>query len=384
MQAFCFNSVPSITVEWGGARHLGEFIDRYYDERRVLIVTDESLHKSGILEPAKISLESNGFKVVVFDQVVTNPTEVMALDCANKARAAGVNIVIGFGGGSSMDVAKITAVLLASDQKLKDIYGQDNITSKRLPLVQIPTTAGPGSEATNISVLTVGAATRMGVVAQQLFADRVLLDGELTIGLARDQTAATGIDAMVHAIEAYTGKIKKNPVSDAFACEGLKLLADNIVSTYEDGNNKDAREAMLLGAHMAGQAFANSPVGAVHALAHPLCSHYHLPHSLANTLMLVPVLRFNQQAAEKYYAELANMLGVGGQETIAQQSEAFITFIETIIQRTGVPRHLADVGVAYDSLPVLATDAVKQTRLLVNNPINVTETDALELYRQAY
>ena len=365
MQTFCFDAVPSITVKWGGARELGEFVEQNFDERKVLIVTDGGLHKAGVLEPAKASLEKAGFKVVIFDKVVADPPEEIVLECVDKAKAAGVDIVIGLGGGSSMDVAKLSAVLVQSNQKLQDLYGIGKVKGKRLPLIQIPTTAGTGSESTNITILTTGETTKMGIVSQQLYADKVLLDGELTIDLPKIQTAATGIDAMVHAIEAYTGKIKKNPLSDAFAREALRLLSANIVRACNDGHDKEARQAMLLGANLAGQAFANSPVGAVHALAYPLGGHYHLPHGLTNALMLGPVLRFNMKGAANLYAELGDVVGTHAKGTEIERSKAFVEFMEKLMRETGAPRHLKEVGVTDNSLAMLATDAMKQTRLLV-------------------
>lgn len=384
MQSFCFDAVPSITVKWGGARELGEFVKQSFDERKVLIVTDGGLHKAGVLAPAIKSLEKSGFNVVIFDKVVADPPEEIVLECVENAKSAGVDIVIGLGGGSSMDVAKLAAVLIQSDQKLQDLYGIGKVKGKRLPLIQIPTTAGTGSESTNITILTTGETTKMGIVSQQLYADKVLLDGELTVDLPHIQTAATGIDAMVHAIEAYTGKIKKNPLSDAFAREALRLLSANIVRACKDGHDKEARQAMLLGANLAGQAFANSPVGAVHALAYPLGGHYHLPHGLTNALMLGPVLRFNMKGAANLYAELGDVVGTHAKGTEIERSKAFVEFMEKLMRETGAPRHLKEVGVTDNSLAMLATDAMKQTRLLVNNPVEVTEADALELYRQAF
>uniref|UniRef100_UPI003EBB1E82 iron-containing alcohol dehydrogenase n=1 Tax=Falsirhodobacter sp. 1013 TaxID=3417566 RepID=UPI003EBB1E82 len=255
---------------------------------------------------------------------------------------------------------------------------------RRLPLVQVPTTAGTGSEVTNITILTTGETTKMGVVSRQLYADRVLLDAELTTGLPALHTAATGIDAMVHAIEAYTSQHKKNPLSDAFAREALKLLSANLLAACENGNDRTAREAMLLGANLAGQAFSNSPVAAVHALAYPLGGHYHVPHGLSNALMLGPVLRFNMKAAAPLYAELADVLLGPSDEGIQARSVAFVDHMQSLMDRSGAPRRLRDVGVTEDSLPMLAADAMKQTRLLGNNPVPVTEACALALYTEAF
>ena len=192
-----------------------------------------------------------------------------------------------------------------SDQALADIYGIGNVTGKRLPLVQVPTTAGTGSEVTNIAIVTTGATTKMGVVAPQLYADLAILDAALTLGLPPIVTAATGIDAMVHAIEAYTSKHKKNPLSDALAREALSLLSSNLIRACEQGDNLEVRQAMLLGACLAGQAFSTAPAAAVHALAYPIGGIFHVPHGLSNSLVLPHVLRFNLPNAAKLYAELA-------------------------------------------------------------------------------
>ncbi|MHC5308244.1 iron-containing alcohol dehydrogenase [Bartonella sp. LJL80] len=384
MQGFVFDAVPSINVEWGGVRRLGELIAGWYEERNLLLVTDKGLHSAGVLEPAKASLAAAGFNVTIFDQVVADPPEKIVMDCVEQAKAAGVDIVVGIGGGSSMDVAKLSAVLVISQQNLQELYGIGKVKGRRLPLIQIPTTAGTGSEATNITILTTGETTKMGVVSSQLYADKAVLDAELTIGLPAIHTAATGIDAMVHAIEAYTSRVKKNPLSDVFAREALRLLSANIVEACKNGHNRHAREAMLLGANLAGQAFANSPVAAVHALAYPLGGHYHIAHGLSNALMLGPVLRFNMRGAASLYAELGDVVGTGVTGSVEKRSEAFVNFMDELMTETGAPRHLKDVGVTDNSLALLASDAMKQTRLLVNNPVEVTDADALELYRQAF
>ncbi|MGA5722360.1 alcohol dehydrogenase, partial [Ralstonia thomasii] len=240
-------------------------------------------------------------------------------------------------------------------------------------------------EVTNISIVSVGETTKMGIVAPQLYADRVILDAELTVGLPRQHTAATGIDAMVHAIEAYTSKHKKNAISDALAREALRLLSANLLAACENGNDRRAREAMLLGATLAGQAFANAPVAAVHALAYPLGGHFHIPHGLSNALMLGPVLRFNAAAAAAQYAELAGALGIGEADRDDDaRTAAFIAFMEDLMDRSGAPRRLRDAGVTRESLAMLAADAMQQQRLLQNNPIDVQQADALRLYEQAY
>ena len=381
---FSFDSPGSICIDWGGARRIGELLSGWFAERTLLIVTDRFLHESGALDPALASLAASGFSVTVFDEVVADPPEAVLMACVEQGKAAGADLVMGLGGGSSMDIAKLAAVLLVSAQELSDLYGIGKIRGERTPLVQVPTTAGTGSEMTNITILTTGETTKMGIVGHQLYADRVLLDAELTVGLPAVQTAATGIDAMVHAIEAFTSRHRKNPLSDVFAREAMRLMAPNLVTACTEPDNRAAREAMLLGAALAGQAFANSPVAAVHALAYPLGGHYHLPHGLTNALMLGPVLRYNMRAAAPLYAELADVVLGASEEGVQSRAAGFVTFMEDLMDRSGAPRRLRDCEVSEDSLPALARDAMLQTRLLVNNPVEVTEADALALYREAF
>lgn len=381
---FTFDTVASIVTEWGAARRLGEILGSWTESRNLLIVTDKFLHTAGLLEPAKASLQAAGFTISVFDDVVADPPESVLYQCVDQAKAANANIVLGLGGGSSMDIAKLAAVLITSSQPLSELYGIGKVKGSRVPLVQIPTTAGTGSEVTNITILTTGETTKMGVVASQLYADKVILDAELTIGLPPLITAATGIDAMVHAIEAYTSRQRKNPISDALAREALRLLSGNLIAACEDGKNRLAREAMLLGATLAGQAFANAPVAAVHALAYPLGGHYHIPHGLSNALMLGPVLRFNLSAAAPLYAELGDVLLGPSNATVTSRASRFVEFMENLMNRSGAPRRLRDVKVTEDSLALLASDAMKQERLLQNNPVVLREADALALYKAAF
>ncbi|MDR3493746.1 MAG: iron-containing alcohol dehydrogenase [Ancalomicrobiaceae bacterium] len=381
---FAFRAVPTIEVCWEGARRLGEIVADRFNARKPLIVTDPGLVKAGLIAPIAASMKSAGLDVLVFDNIVPDPPETAIHDALSAARTHGADIVVGLGGGSSLDVAKVVAVQLGTGQPLAEMYGIGKVKGARLPLLLVPTTAGTGSEVTNISIITTGESTKMDVVSPQLYADLVVLDAQLTIGLPKLHTAATGIDAMVHAIEAYTGQAKKNPLSDLFAREALRLLTGNLIAACRDGSNRDAREAMLLGATLAGQAFANSPVAAVHALAYPLGGHYHVPHGLSNALMLAPVLRFNAKAAARLYAELADALALPGSGTAETRASALIVHMEKLIADSGVPRRLSDVGVTRESLPMLAADAMKQTRLLVNNPIEVREQDALALYGEAF
>ncbi|WP_454757668.1 iron-containing alcohol dehydrogenase [Cupriavidus campinensis] len=385
MNPFRFQTVPTVIVEFGAARRLGALLRESFPQaRRLCVVTDGFLAKSGLLAPALEDLAKHDWQVTVIDDVIADPPEHIVLDATERARQADAEVVLGLGGGSSMDVAKLIAVLLPATQALKDMYGVKKVTGARLPLVQMPTTAGTGSEVTAVSIVTTGETTKMGVVAPQLFADLAILDAELTLGLPRAATAATGIDAMVHAIEAYTSAHLKNPVSDMLAIRALDLLSRNLMLACDNGNDRNAREAMLLGAMFAGQAFANSPVAAVHALAYPIGGIFHVPHGLSNALVLPHVMKFNADAASKRYAELTDVVLPGTTGSCETKTAALIAHIEGLVLATGIPRTLREVGVKEGDLNRLASDAMLQTRLLVNNPREVSEADALGIYRAAF
>ncbi|CAH2899094.1 MAG: Alcohol dehydrogenase [uncultured Paraburkholderia sp.] len=384
--AFRFQTVPTLIVEFGAARRLGALLRAQFPAlERLCVVTDGFLHKSGLLDPALADLAAHGWNATVIDDVIADPPEHIVLEATARARSAGAEIVLGLGGGSSMDVAKLIAALAPQQQQqLSEMYGVNKVTVQRLPLVQMPTTAGTGSEVTAVSIVTVGEARKMGVVAPQLIADLAILDAELTLGLPVAATAATGIDAMVHAIEAYTSAHLKNPVSDMLAIKALELLSRNLLPACENDNNRDAREAMLLGATFAGQAFANSPVAAVHALAYPIGGIYHVPHGLSNALVLPHVLRLNADSAADLYAELADVVVPGTTGSARDKTQALIEKLERMIAETAIPARLRDVGIEREGLGRMASDAMLQTRLLVNNPRPVSEADALAIYNAAF
>jgi alcohol dehydrogenase len=384
MTDFAFSTVAHIVSELGASKRLGEHIAHSFpDARRALLVTDPGFLRTGLVDAPATSLKAAGLAVEMYSQVMADPPEAVVLEAVAAARAFRADIVIGLGGGSSMDVAKLIAVLANSEQPISAIYGIGNVKGQRLPLVQIPTTAGTGSEVTNIAIVTTGATTKMGVVAPQLYADLALLDAELTVGLPPTVTAATGIDAMVHAIEAYTSKHKKNPLSDILARKALGLLSANLITVCEDGRNLVARQAMLLGALLAGQAFSNAPVAAVHALAYPIGGIFHVPHGLSNSLVLPHVLRFNAPDAAGLYAELAEIVVPAASGSVEARAEALAVAMQQIAIVTGIERTLQQVGITNADLDRLADDAMLQTRLLGNNPRTVTRDDARAIYAAA-
>ena len=385
MNHFKYSAVADVLVGPGTSDQLAD-LSKSLGIRRALIVTDPGIIKFGLLEAALKKFEANSIPVKIYSDVIADPPEAVVLDAVKTAQEFGCDGVIGFGGGSSMDVAKLLAVLIKGEQSLMDIYGVDSITGSRLPLIQIPTTAGTGSEATMVSIITTGETTKAGVVSRVLLADKIILDASLTIGLPAAVTAATGIDAMVHAIEAFTSKRLKNPLSDMLAREALRLMAGNIRVAVMEGSNLAAREAMLLGAMLAGQAFANAPVAAVHALAYPLGGNYHIPHGLSNALVLPHVLRFNGPEAATLYAELTQIilpsqsLPADPQQVTAILADYFLELAADL----GLPTRLEQMNIDQRDLPMLAEQAMLQQRLLINNPRAMSLSDALSIYRQAF
>lgn len=350
----------------------------------VLFVTDAAVLRLGLAEPALQALTAAGREPVVFDGVEADPSRATLEALVLAGREAKVASVIGFGGGSPMDVAKLAAYLLGSGDDLDAIWGVGMAKGVGLPLILVPTTAGTGSEATPVSIITLPGDEKRGVSSPALVAGHALLDPLLTLGLPGHITAATGMDAMVHAIEAYTSAHAKNPLSDMLARQALQLLAGSFLKVCEEPRDVPARSAMLLGAHLAGVAFANAPVGGVHALAYPLGGRFHVPHGLSNVLMLPHVLAFNMPSALPLYAELGVLidpaLASQGQQGRAQ---GLLNGLQRMCEAARMPRKLSEVGVTAGDLDMLAADAMLQQRLLRNNPRAIDEQDARRLYEAA-
>lgn len=385
LEPFSFSTAASIRFGFGAIADFPAAF-RLNSQSKVFIATDPGIVKANLLDKLLAPLQAAGIAPLIYDKVVADPPELIVQEAIELARSPGVNAVIGFGGGSSLDVAKLVAVLANGNERLQDIYGVNKVRGNRLRLALVPTTAGTGSEVTGIAVVTTGAAEKKGVASPVLLPDLALLDPELTLSLPPIVTAATGVDAMVHAIEAYTSiNANNNPISKMLARRALPLLAGSIRTAVGNGSNRAARGHMLLGAMIAGQAFANSPVAAVHALAYPLGGHFHLAHGITNALVLPHVLRFNTDACSDAYADLAvAAFPYLAEHPLNERVCAFISELVGLTKDVGVPRRLRDVGVEQSQLAMLADDAMKQTRLLVNNPKPLTRADALGIYEAAW
>ena len=381
MSQFQFQTAARIISGLGSIQELKQIIlENHY--RKLLIITDAGMVQHQLHLPIIEILERLNITYSIYSNIQADPPEHIVLDAAEFAKKEKVDAILGFGGGSSMDVAKIITLLAHPEQKqtIAEMYGVNNAKGPKLPLILVPTTAGTGSEVTPISIVTTGETTKTGIVSPHLYADIAILDANFTQGLPAHITAATGIDAMVHAIEAYTSKIKKNFYADMLAKNALRLLNDNLPKVFKDGTDLEARQNMLLGSMLAGQAFANAPVGAVHALAYPLGGHFHLSHGHTNALVLVEVLKFNAPYAKHLYAELMQWLDPRSNGSSDGLCDLFIDHMQNHLDQSGLVLKLQDLNLPQQSLETLAKDAMLQTRLLQNNPREMTEQAALEIY----
>ena len=385
MNPFQFQTVPNIISGLGSIQELKNVLTQQ-NYQKALIVTDAGIILHQLHQPILEILTQISLEYLIYSDIQADPPEHIVLEAVDFATQEQIDVIIGFGGGSSMDVAKIIALLAhpKQQQKLSEIYGVNQAKSPRLPLILIPTTAGTGSEVTPISIVTTGATTKMGVVAPILYADVAILDATFTQGLPAHITAATGIDAMVHAIEAYTSNVKKNFYADMLAQNALKLLNHNLTKVLKNGADLEARQNMLVGSMLAGQAFANAPVAAVHALAYPLGGHFHLSHGHTNALVLIEVLKFNAPKAKHHYAELMQLLDPRSTGCTDGLCDLFIDHMQNHLDQSGLTLKLKDLDIPEAKLPQLAKDAMLQTRLLQNNPREMTEQDALQIYQAIY
>ena len=392
---FEFRTAPAIVFGDGEAARLGEHAGALLGPR-ILVVTDPGVGALGLPDEALTSLRRNatgpvwGTEIVVHDDIGPDPTVAMVGRALARAREIEATGIVGFGGGSPLDVAKTVALLAGSDASLDACWGVNAAPGPRLPLALVPTTAGTGSEVTPVAILTVGdgegsegsdgrgtSVEKRGISSAHLLPDIAVLDPTLTYGLPPHTTAATGVDAMVHAIEAYASRnANNNPMSRAMAREALSLLSRHIEAAH--AGRREARAPMLLGSMMAGQAFANSPVAAVHALAYPLGGRFKVAHGLSNAVLLPHVLAFNAEepTASRAYDELAPLVGARG-------TDGFIDRLVDLSQSVGLGHGMAELGVGEDDLDMMADDAMQQTRLLVNNPREMSRADARAIYAAA-
>jgi len=353
--------------------------------KKVLIITDPGVIQAGLLEGVKTSLQAVGISFLIFDGVEPDPRIEVVEKSVQSARKEGIDLIVGFGGGSSLDIAKVTSIMITNSEKIDSLFGIDLVPNPGVPVILVPTTAGTGSEVTPIAILSdTKEKLKKGIVSAYLFPEVAIVDPKLTIGLPPSVTAFTGMDALTHAIESYYS-INATDLSDLLAFRAMELLSKNIRMAFAHGENLVARSNMMEGSLLAGIAFANAGVGAVHAFAYPLGGEFHLAHGLTNTLMLPYVMRYNILGCPHKFAQMAKAFGEkveGISELVG--AEIAVRFVERLSDDLRVPRRLRDVGIPEDAIPRLAEAAMKVTRLLANNPRKLTLEDAVAIYRSAY
>lgn len=373
---------PSTIISKNGCTYETETFKNLKLNDNVLLVTDATLVKLGIATQIKKAIEHSGSNVFLYDNVEPEPKVSTVRKLLEFSKSFEINSVIGLGGGSPMDIAKIAAILIKSPQQIESLYGVNNVKGSRLPLILIPTTSGTGSEATPVAVVTSDDGEKSPIVDAKLICDVVLLDASLTLGLPSKITAATGIDAMVHAIEAYTSGVRKNIISDQLAKKAFVLLFQNIKTATFDGTNAESRKNMLTGSLLAGLAFSNASVGAVHALSYPLGVNFKLPHGESNALVMIPVMRFNKKNVFPLYAELSRT--INSEINFKSDYEAathLINQLEVLIKDLKLNTRLSQFGIEEKDLDALTDGALLQERLLSYNFSKMTREDIYQVFK---
>ena len=358
---------------------------KQYDATSAIIITDTGISELGYVDIAQESLEQAGINVVIFDRVVADPPIEVVEEAIELARANRCNLVIGLGGGSPIDTAKIVALYSNDFQSVNELLEADISGFKKMPLFAIPTTAGTGAEATFVSVITAKDGSKKAIYTPKILPDVAILDATLTLKLPRHITAATALDAMVHCIEAYTSRTKKNPISDALAVKGLQMLWSNFYTVLHHGDDIDARAEMLLGSTLAGIAFVNASVAAVHGLSYPLSINFHIPHGHANALVMCSVFTFNLPVAAPLYAELARAvmpIDTSGMTDI-EAAHQFINQLKDFLKTSGLKYRLNELDITAQDIPALA-DMVINTyaRLIETNPMDMSLEEVKMIYQE--
>ena len=376
-----FRTIPRIVMGPGALNQLADEV-RALKAKKVLIVTDQGLIEAGLVKQAQDVLEKADIKYAVFGDVEADPPYEIVADCVEMIRRENADLIIGFGGGSPIDIAKVSAVMAKNEGTISEYFGIDLIPNAGLPTLIIPTTPGTGSEVTPIAILSDHTEKlKKGIVSHHLFPSTALLDPELTLGLPAHVTAATGMDALIHAVESFTSK-NATSITDMLARQAMGLIAKNIRTVYTDGSNLAARSNMLEGSLLAGMAFCNAGVTAVHAFAYPIGAEFHISHGVANSIMLAPVMEFNQLGNPAKFAEIAEYLGentAGLSEREAAQTA--VGAMRRLAADLKIPGHLSEFGIKEEDIPELAAGVMKVTRLLANNPRELTQKDAEKIYR---
>ena len=377
-----FQTTSRIVRGAGALSQVADEINRLR-KSRVLIITDPGVVAAGIVEKLTQALSGTDITYTIYDQIEADPSLQTASAAAARAQETAADLIIGIGGGSASDIAKVSAILVTNEGEIGSFVGIDQVAAPGLATIIIPTTAGTGSEVTPIAILSDHEEKlKKGLVSPYLFPTVALLDPDLTIGLPPHVTAATGMDALIHAVEAFTSK-NADSLTDVFARQAMDLIYHNIREVYRDGSNIDAREKMLEGSMLAGMAFANAGVTAVHAFSYPIGAEFHLAHGVANSIMLAPVMEFNMSGNLSRFASIAEIFGLEAKGSDEQEAAALaVEALRQLTEDLDIPKHLSEFGIKDEDVPGLAAGVMKVTRLLANNPRVLTQQDAEAIYRK--
>ncbi len=350
--------------------------------KKAAVFSDSGIIGVGLLEYPLSLIKETGVQTVVLDDLPAEPTCDQAQEAVNRFKASGADFIIAVGGGSVMDIAKLSSVLATDRYGVRDLLDNPSLGQKYIKTLMIPTTAGTGSEATPNSIVTVPEKElKVGIVNTAMIADYVILDSRMIKKLPRKIAASTGVDALAHAIECFTSK-KANPFSDTFALEALDMILNNIEEACDNPDAMDAKKAMLTASFYAGIAITASGTTAVHALSYPLGGKYHIPHGVANAIMLVPVMKFNEPACRERFA-LAYDRVVKTEKTaktMEEKSAWIINRLDEIVKHLDIPVSLKAYGIGNGDLEDLVSAGMEVQRLLVNNMREITTDDARQLY----
>lgn len=373
---------PQKTVFGTGC--IGQFADDYLQLglKRLFIATMPVIRP--MIADVVSRLEDAGVSTMFYEDVHGEPSITDFKAMLKAAEDFEADSFIGIGGGSILDLTKLTAALLGSRQKIEDLFGTGLIERRGKWFACAPTTAGTGSEMSpNAILLDERDALKKGVVSPYLIADAAYVDPRLTWSVPAKITAETGMDALTHCIEAYTNKFA-HPMVDIYALKGISLIARNLAKAVNDGNDADAREALAAGSMYGGLCLGPVNTAAVHALSYPLGGEYHVSHGLSNAILLPSVMRFNIVVDAKRYAEVALACGVEPAATNEETAVRGVEFVAALSKECGIPTTLAEIGIPRSAVPHMAKAAMDVQRLLKNNPRNVTEEDAVNIYESLY
>lgn len=376
---------PLSYVGWGSLDQLIPEVENYAPTN-ILLVTDPMLKELGLSDRITQPLADAGYSVSVYTDVVPEPPLKTGEKLVAYTRQGGYDLVIGLGGGSALDLAKLAAVMTAYEEPVADflnLTGSRKVDKKGLPKILIPTTSGTGSEVTNISVLSLET-TKDVVTHDYLLPDVAIVDPALTLSVPAKVTASTGVDALTHAVEAYIS-VNASPATDALAIQAIRLIGRSIRDAVNDGENKQARIDMSQGSYLAGLAFFNAGVAGVHALAYPLGGQFHISHGESNAVLLPYVMSYIRQSCTKRMGDILNALG--GNTAFLSDEEASIACVkelERLVQDVGIPQTLTGFDIPESALETLTKDGVKQKRLLARSPLPLLEDDIRTIYQSAF